>query len=286
MNWLGFLAVLIGLVAVAALASRKRLLAGTTLVAVWWWALASLVVLALAAAWLALGARSPVAASHARYLAGAMTFCPLMALLGAKRPQDRGWQFIVLSLALVLSLPSLESLLYTPDEPLRLHAAWSTFLWILLGLSLFNTLPNSFWPSSLLATAGQTVWLAEQLAGLGGTPSTRVLIAGFAAIAVAVALWAWLPLAKRTGDKSWDRAWRDFRNGFGALWALRVAERFNAAALQYDWPVRLRWRGFVGEGTPALTPAMQTALAGLLRRFVSPEWLAERVDAGPIIAGD
>jgi hypothetical protein len=91
--------------------------------------------------------------------------------------------------------------------------------------------------------------------------------------------------------------WLDFRDAFGVVWALRVADRFNATAQICGWPVRLGWHGLnvdrgLGEANQSAqsdanstSPAalageigqqMQSTLATLLRRFVSPEWIEQR----------
>jgi hypothetical protein len=71
------------------------------------------------------------------------------------------------------------------------------------------------------------------------------------------------------------------------MWALRVAERINAAASVSDWPITLHWHGFVGqeqpgddplEGLPADTRrAIQQSIENLLRRFVSQDWITTRL---------
>jgi hypothetical protein len=64
------------------------------------------------------------------------------------------------------------------------------------------------------------------------------------------------------------------------VWALRVLERFNAAAVSNGWNVRLHWTGLTAAeaGTDpdedALAAARHT-LRQLLRRFVSTACLAE-----------
>ncbi|MEK6234926.1 MAG: hypothetical protein N2C14_09455, partial [Planctomycetales bacterium] len=100
--------------------------------------------------------------------------------------------------------------------------------------------------------------------------------------------------AARKAEHPADRAWLDFRDAFGALWGLRVAERFNAAAEQYDYGGRLRWHGLDAEileadvldpeslrpDDPAnereLPENMRRVLEILLQRFVSREWLRDR----------
>lgn len=266
------------------LARRYRQLEGTTLRAVWWWSLGALTV--ATATVIAIRANSDASLgwrSQWLYLAGTTTFAPLMAQLGAKRPQDRAWQFIVLTLLIVLWLPSAEALIYRPGATLSIHAARGWFLWILIGVGLANGIATRHGWSTILAAIAQIAFLADQLPLLAG----RGIASELAGQAAWVGSLSMIPAAR--GDaRSWNRAWRDFRDGFGALWTLRVAERFNAAAQQYGWDVRLGWRGFHrANGTAEhieLDAAMQTTLWGLLRRFVSPAWLRARVDcdvAGP-----
>ncbi|MCO6456862.1 MAG: hypothetical protein J5I93_16310, partial [Pirellulaceae bacterium] len=91
------------------------------------------------------------------------------------------------------------------------------------------------------------------------------------------------PLADR---RDRDRVWLDFRDQFGAFWALRVAERMNVALAQQRWPLVLGWSGFsrsehsAGEGdlSPATPAAVDATLHSLLRRFVSRDWIAARTE--------
>jgi hypothetical protein len=102
---------------------------------------------------------------------------------------------------------------------------------------------------------------------------------------VAAMLWAAWKGRRTTASDGYDRLWIDFRDAFGLLWALRVQERVNAAAAMYGWPFMLVWSGFVetesGQPIAAFSPetekALRQNLKGLLRRFVSPEWIGERL---------
>jgi hypothetical protein len=94
----------------------------------------------------------------------------------------------------------------------------------------------------------------------------------------------------RRSRSAWDREWLDFRDRFGALWALRVAERINAAAVGNSWPVRLTWNGYGAvDGwaipepdslPPDVRQALQTTKDNLLRRFVAPAWIAKQRETG------
>ena len=141
------------------LVRAHRFVRGTTLTAPWAWAWVALLAVAgvelLAASVAASG--PPLWLDAARYLAAVATFCPVMAVLGAKRPQDRAWQIIVASLWGVLSLPALQDLLYHYGQPVALDPAWRGFLAILIAVGLVNYLPTRFWPSSILFGMAQLV---------------------------------------------------------------------------------------------------------------------------------
>ena len=96
-----------------------------------------------------------------RFAAAMATFCPLMALLGAKRPQDRAWQFIVFSLWIVLSLPSFEWLLF--GGVAEIHPARFWFLVVLTLIGATNGLTTRYWPSGLLFAGGQLALLVPFL---------------------------------------------------------------------------------------------------------------------------
>src|SRR5262249_3512281 len=137
---MSLLSVLLATFAAFVIVANLRSLQGTTLVAPVAWAVFSLIALAGAEliAWF-----SPTAdwLPHLRLTAAGTTFCPLMALLGAKRPQDRGWQFVVLSLWVLVAFYALTELAYRPHRPPELH---SVVRWLLVaplvGMGLANHL--------------------------------------------------------------------------------------------------------------------------------------------------
>jgi hypothetical protein len=311
----GILLVLAGwaVAGVAALIWRLPTIRGTTLVAPWCWSL--LVLMSLTASEIVIGiSGTPALAwtAQLRFAAAMTTICPVMALLGAKRPQNIGWQFVVISLFAILCLPSIEWLLFGGVS--EIHSARFWFLTILIALGVLNGLPTRFWPSSLLYSAGQAMLLVPFL-------NEHELFERFPApvIGLSAIVLAWLAMAAdwprpRTAQSRLDRVWLDFRDSFGAVWALRVAERMNASSAMYGWPVTLAWRGFQPSGatagvnpsgaatglpssgqarsgspshaagrpptSPDIPAAVEDSLRTLLRRFVSSAWIDERL--GPV----
>ncbi len=270
----------------------RRSVGGTTLVAKWCWTLAALLSVVSSELIFALSfGPADVSISPWRFLAGAATFCPTMAVLGAKRPQDRAWQWIVASLWLIVAWPALEALVYRPDRPLQLHWARQAFLVVLLGIEAINVLGTRRWLSGLTWIAGQTLLFSEYLPLIGDMSGAQdgdgpqFPVRSLLAVALFSLSLAMAGFASTRPDKprhGWPAVWLDFRDEFGTIWSLRVIERFNSAATLCDWNLRLSWGGPFSPDTarPAHTlddtPAARQSLLQLFRRFVSPEWLAAR----------
>jgi hypothetical protein len=269
-------AILAGVVAAAALAWGRKRVAGMTLAAPCRWALVALACVVAVECLAASEGSSPwLATLH--YLAAITTFAPPVAVLGAKRPQNKAWQWIVLSLLVVLALPSGEALVFGRGSPPSLHTARSWFLGVLIAVGALNYLPTRFWLAGLFYAAGQICLLANYLPGMPVPPSWLPL-AGLSCGAATALLIVFAPSARSPDAKPLDQAWIDFRNAYGAVWGLRVQERVNAIARSENWPVRLSWHGVLPLATNSDAPVdlepVRRNLHSLLRRFVSAEWLA------------
>jgi hypothetical protein len=245
-------------------------LRGTTLVAAWCWAVVALGAI-LAVELAAIGApadKSPEWLPAARYIAAVATFCPTVAVLGAKRPQERAWQLIVLSLWGVLSLPAIQDVVYHYGQPLDLDPAWQWFLALLLAVGMANYLPTRYAASSVLVFAAQAVLLGDFLpVPVPVSNPLRVIIAlGLAALAACAAVARWP--GRRHGTDALHNLWLDFRDWYGILWALRVRERAGDSTSPAT-----------GEGGQAAT--IGDTFVAHLQRFVSREWVAQRVEKLP-----
>jgi len=260
-------------------------LRGTTLTAPCLWVTAA--ALSLAAAALLETRLEGINLAAVRYAAAVSTLCPMMAVLGAKRPQDRGWQWVVLTLWIVLIWPAAQAVLLPVGVRLELFVAWKLFLWALIAVGLLNYLPTGNWLAALLVAVGQVLLLHEHIGLLNLATSHAVSIIALGYFCLAAVL---VSLASNQRDAKYRSSalpprhsslaahtmdWRTFRDNFGAMWALRVLGRVNQAAELRGWPMRLNWAGFsnVSDQNPTTEQLaeLEVTLASLRRRFVEVE---------------
>ena len=274
------------------LARAVKKLRGGALLAPWAWSCFTLTVLSGAEIAIAFSetAANSIGIAQLRYLAATTTMAPFVALLGAKRPQDRAWQWIVLSLLALLALPSLKAWVFGAGPPSP-HAAWRWLLTALIAAELLNFATTRFGLAASLFVTGQCIELAAYLPGLFRPLAGCDPIWGLVLMAAALVFARIAAGRKKAPSAGVDRLWLDFRDAFGALWALRVAERFNASAAQFGWRVWLAWGGLrsirddraadqpiAAPLAPEVVQGMHQALKSLLWRFVSPDWIAERLE--------
>jgi hypothetical protein len=242
----------------------------------------------------------------------------MMALLGAKRPQNLAWQWIVFSFWIIAALPAIQGLVLQPSEPLEVSTVWRWFYAILLLISAVNYLPTRYASASLLATAGQIVLFSPYLpTGLiaHGSPLLGIpMLCGAVCLARLVSNFPFTRQHSWRGDApplaGWTRVWIDFRNAYGLVWGARVMERIESLLQSSKAPAWLQWDGFhfpsleaertdhddaqpVGPDAIAYTAseqqadlhnkmaAVETGIRNLLRRFVSNEWIDRRLNAPP-----
>ncbi len=198
-------------------------------------------------------------------------FCPMISVLGAKRPQDGGWHLVVASLWCILVLPAAEALAIHRGGQMQIQDARAWFLWILLAIAWLNYIFTRFVPVATLCCVAMAVWLAPWLPGLRWeiAPTFR---SGMAALMLLVAALLVVPCRRWKADLGHplDEAWIDFRDTYGITWGLRVMERVNGACRHAAVPACLEWDGFhVREPlTREQNDQLQASLMGILRRFV------------------
>lgn len=269
---------------VLSLIVARRNVRGTTLVATWWWSLAAFVAvvgLELLMSWQL--AVDTAVTEALRYATRVLLLCPTISLLGVKRPQHGPWNFIVLSLWGVLALPAAQSLLLNSGQPLEIQSFFAWFLLLLIFVTLANTLPTRHWPAALLTVIGQFLLQSGHLPF--SLPKAWAPTAiGVSTLAAAAWIYVLQP-PRKSAATTLDHLWLDFRDSFGLFWGLRVQERIQAAAKMYQWPVTLHWTGWkTAQGQPLQQELaddqrreIMVTFRGLLRRFVSNDWIDSRL---------
>jgi hypothetical protein len=210
--------------------------------------------------------------SAIRFAAYASTLCPIVAVLGAKRPQDRGWQWVVLTLWLVIVWPAVQSLANPAGPRVELAPLWKMFVVGVVALGPLNYIATRITVPTVLTAIGQAVLLSEYL----GFRESNIwhLPAALTCFLLAAVIMA-APEMKKAGGSNVCRTqtarWLKFRDCYGAFWAIRILQRVNETAGLRDWPVQLTWHGFekVGEQLPDTVQEaeIEQTLDTLLRRF-------------------
>ena len=280
------LAALVTASCVVVLLRAHRDVRETTLVGPWSWLLASVLVVGgveiLAS--LAAAGSSRDGIDALRYLAAMTTFCPMVSLLGAKRPQNRAWKFIVLTLLGVLSLPAITHLLLGRGAGIETHVARQCFAVALIVVGPLNYLLTRYAPAAFTFALAQVILLGEHLPGGQSLSFAGSQVAGLMLMLLAICL-AVACRGRCDAAQSFARLWADFRGMYGSLWSLRVVERLNVEAHSHDWPVRFSWGGMIrADGDLAreidisaeTSAAVSSAMRAVLSRFVSPAWIDER----------
>jgi hypothetical protein len=130
-----------------------------------------------------------------------------------------------------------------------------------------------------------TVWPMSELASRFPLPNSTAHAA--ATIGLSVAAWLglwWAGSTKPSRRDAFESVWQDFRDFFGMVWGRRVMDRMNQTAAEEGWPVRLHFDGLAAPGTtgqiklsPDQASRVEQVFRWLLRRFVDPEWIDERM---------
>jgi hypothetical protein len=201
-------------------------------------------------------------------------FCPIMAVLGAKRPQDRGWQWVVASLWLVLLVPAGQAWVARGGGSLELSVVWRGLLVGLACLTLLNYGPTAWGVNAALVTCGQFMLVSAYFKN--ATPeevcTSRFLAVGLFSLAAGFRPWR---LRKAASEAT--QRWLAFRDGWGAFWGLRVMNRINESAEAGHWPVRLAWGGFVPADDQASAATLDEHVAAQIEQTMdSLLWRFER----------
>lgn len=271
------------------------LVRGSTAVPAALWSVAACLALAAEMGARVTGGLAGPAGAAARLGVVALSLCPAMSLLGAKRPQHGVWQLIVATLAVVLVMPAASALLVRPGSLPDVHLLERCFMPLLVFVGWMNFVGTRRRMAVTGVAAAQLLLMRGFLPGVATDAALQATSAGgvdalaVGLLLVGMALAAWQSLAgggsrPRSASAQCDavasvidRPFLALRETLGAAWSLRIAERFDSVAEARGWPCRLRFGGLEVGGDPADTLWHRDALRAfkaLARRFVSDAWLA------------
>jgi hypothetical protein len=209
-----------------------------------------------------------------QYLALCLSACSFVAILGARKPGMMAWNFVVVGLLAILSLPLIQQT--WSDGGWRLEEVWAYFLGAILAVGCVNYCFTrlALIPVVLTAVFGFRLYsLAASEQWLLRTVEQPQMLKG---MQVAVCSTIWLATLLRWRWPALDTVdllWAYFQECYGLVWGKRVQEQFNAAAKNAGWNVRLEWlRGLQPEpGHPPPTEEQQAemllTLQATMKRF-------------------
>lgn len=227
------------------------------------------------------------------YIAAVTIVSPTLALLGAKRPQNGVWQFIVATMLGILLFPVLKGYAFG-DHRTQVPTLYRWLICAHIVIGFVNYLPTRFAvPATLFGTAQYFICRSYLPFSSGDKWNDYSY-----ALPCLIGAFFWAEWSADFGPNAaplpgMSRLWRDFRDAYGLVWGLRVAERLNAAATKHRWRVEFTWYGIVGDPhselrslsgelllvklDPELRHRIERELRSHLRRFVSHEWIVRRL---------
>lgn len=221
------------------------------------------------------------------YWTAVFSCCPLISILGARRPTARIWTgFIIVPLIAVLGWPAVTSLAQFPEITelvIQLPVFIGFVLVLVMGVG--NYMGTRYGLSA--ATSGIAVmislWPLSNL--FGGDASLAEYWRAIAAFLFGAGLLHGFRQAARPilVDSNFDLLWFDFCDSFGIVWSIRIQDRINQVAVKEKWAVRLGTEGFKwkSETSPEeqqrTTQRLDQTLRWLFRRFVENEWIDQRL---------
>jgi hypothetical protein len=296
---------------------RQRL-QHTTLIPAGGWAVAAVVLWTVAFGLSGAGTFPPPQQDALWYATALVALCPAIVVLGARRPGASVWNaFVIFPLLGVLGWPLLTLWagggeiralrLETPQligfvlvllmgagnyigTRFGLAAAAYVFSLCLLVGTVSAVAPSLVQGSSL-ARSLATICLGLAVVGARGVlrepegivDQLRDQPEGDAASTVGDDTSAAGSPVTAEVPTGFDLVWTDYRDTFGIVWAKRFQERLNGIAAQQKWPARLTDAGLEWEPDEAVDRdqvegRIDQTFRWLLRRFVDPPWIDERLN--------
>lgn len=224
-------------------------------------------------------------ADHLWYASAVASLCPAIAVLGARRPGIRVWNwFILLPMLFALGWPVLTLLLQGSDiRGLQLETPQLVAYLLVLVMGAGNYVGTRYTPSSLLYIASNASLVVSSSSVCPHWLSDRWWVRSLTTVGMVLAVLfaASTGHGVMEGTNRFDKLWLDFFDTFGIVWGRRIQDRVNYMATKEAWPARLELHGIHWQtpANPQTEARIEHTFRWLLRRFVDPEWIDERLGA-------
>jgi len=283
LNFAGAVLTTLMLVLVLAVGNPVR---RTSLTAAWRWGITAVLAWSLTTIGTAWASRGSPLLDQLWLWTAILTICPLIAVLGARRPASRVWSwFILLPLMAVLGWPAFTVMWHWPVlVPLKVQAPIGVGFGLITLMGMGNYIGTRFTVPAILAGIAIFLALVPLSTRAALNRESTQLVHAAASLVAATAFFSALRQGLRTGaeESPYDRLWFDFRDTFGIVWSVRIQDRLNETAEKEAWCCRLgpdgfHWNPVVStEHRQETRDRLEHALRWHLRRFVDPEWIDER----------
>jgi hypothetical protein len=222
-------------------------------------------------------------ADHLWYACAIIALCPPIAVLGSRRPGTRVWTaFILVPMLFALGWPVITLWLQGSDvRGLQLETPQLVGYLLVLVMGTGNYIGTRFTLAALLYAIANAIVVVSSSQACPAWLSDRWWVRLFATAGMVVAVLSAGREAAFTSHLApgFDKLWLDFFDQFGIVWGRRIQDRVNFIAVKEKWPAKLQLNGFQWNGVPdpATEARIEHTFRWLLRRFVDPDWIDERI---------
>lgn len=229
------------------------------------------------------GCVSKSAADHLWYACAVISLCPAISVLGSRRPGTRVWTwFILIPMLFALGWPVMTLWIQGSDiRGLQLETPQLVGYLLVLVMGTGNYFGTRYTLPGLLFVIGNVINVLSSSAACPGWLSDRwwVRLWATACVTQAILMAGRSDSLTSSPNERFNRLWLDFFDQFGIVWGRRIQERVNFIAIKENWPARLELHGvqWTTEADPATEARLEHTFRWLLRRFVDPAWIDERL---------
>ncbi|MDB5347576.1 MAG: hypothetical protein JWP89_5953 [Schlesneria sp.] len=222
-------------------------------------------------------------ADHLWYACAIIALCPPIAVLGSRRPGTRVWTaFILVPMLFALGWPVITLWLQGSDvRGLQLETPQLVGYLLVLVMGAGNYVGTRYTLAAVLYAVANGLIVLSSSQACPAWLSDRWWVRLFATAGMVVAVLSAgrEAMLASHGSPGFDKLWFSFFDQFGIVWGRRIQDRVNFIAAKENWPAKLQLQGFqwTTAADPVTNARIEHTFRWLLRRFVDPDWIDERL---------